>query len=526
MTNGNQEYSTDEQDLTSSPKCEDVGRQPSYVALACCISGYTTLHYDTSKQRQALRSHPVSPIRPVTNGNENHIYKSDTGIYLHPNSNELNLDMQSEGKGIDVLPGCGSLNSPRHMLRMSVTSESRRNFTSSMISENYSSFSGTNSSATSSHYSSHHFSTTSSSSTTSNTYTREVTSNSHSSSSYSSEMTNGGSRLIAATKAPGQVSPSSFIVQRVERLYGPGALAQGFYSPRRISTVSKDCKGSPLSNGCDRTDSSDSLPVLKLLRPEFRAQLTVASRKSKGPSDQKASIDSDDNHKESIESLQAEEITKPVENDEVDATLAAKTTNIVLEEIRDGQYYLKLLEEKVRELEALAQRAEDDLPGCPNDEGCGMLRAASGKARLLIAEKLNQFRGLCHNNLKQSEKDDFPTTNEDLAGFWDMVLLQIKEILAQFEELEKAKNNDWKIDDPVEKRTKDSGSTRAASAPQRKTGGTVIRKPASANSSESNKANSELRKARDEARRKLIEEKRKAMKNLKKEDDGDRKSVV
>lgn len=72
----------------------------------------------------------------------------------------------------------------------------------------------------------------------------------------------------------------------------------------------------------------------------------------------------------------------------------------------------------------------------------------------------------------------------------------------------------------MEKRPKDSGSTRPASAPQRKLGGGAIRKPASANSIESNKANSELRKARDEARRKLIEEKRKAMKNLKKEDDG------
>ncbi|CAH1397780.1 unnamed protein product [Nezara viridula] len=228
----------------------------------------------------------------------------------------------------------------------------------------------------------------------------------------------------------------------------------------------------------------------------------------------------DDNHKESSESLKTEEIPKPVENDEVDATLAAKAKSVVLEEIRDGQYYLKLLDEKVKDLEALAQRAEDDLPECTNDEGCGMLRAASGKARLLVAEKLNQFRGLCHNNLKQSEKDDFPTTNEDLAGFWDMVLLQVKEILAQFEELERAKKNDWKIEDPVEKRHKDNGSMRAASAPQRKTGGVAIRKPASANSSESNKANSELRKARDEARRKLIEEKRKAMKNLKKEDDG------
>lgn len=52
---------------------------------------------------------------------------------------------------------------------------------------------------------------------------------------------------------------------------------------------------------------------------------------------------SDENRKESIELLRTDEVTKAVENDEVDATLAAKTNNVVLEEIRDGQYYLKVL---------------------------------------------------------------------------------------------------------------------------------------------------------------------------------------
>lgn len=89
-------------------------------------------------------------------------------------------------------------------------------------------------------------------------------------------------------------SEKSFIQQRVERLYGPGALAQGFF--RRSSGNKFNISGgSPnksinnnntinSSNGKDTSyedansdESLKSLPVLRHLRPEFRAQLPVVS---------------------------------------------------------------------------------------------------------------------------------------------------------------------------------------------------------------------------------------------------------
>lgn len=53
-------------------------------------------------------------------------------------------------------------------------------------------------------------------------------------------------------------------------------------------------------------------------------------------------------------------------------------------------------------MEKIATKAEEELASCESEEGAGMLRALSGKARLLVAEKLNQFRGLCHKNLVSS----------------------------------------------------------------------------------------------------------------------------
>lgn len=106
----------------------------------------------------------------------------------------------------------------------------------------------------------------------------------------------------------------SFIQQRVERLYGPGALAQGLYSPKKpkqneenggsvslSSILVEKSQNSSKFNGYAAStfathgsssdvenvnlDASDEapLPVLRHLRPEFRAQLPMLSPKRTTP---------------------------------------------------------------------------------------------------------------------------------------------------------------------------------------------------------------------------------------------------
>jgi len=39
--------------------------------------------------------------------------------------------------------------------------------------------------------------------------------------------------------------------------------------------------------------------------------------------------------------------------------------------------------------------------------------------------------------------EEFPTTNEDLAGFWDMVMLQVVQVNELFDQIEKLKKSQW-----------------------------------------------------------------------------------
>ena len=51
------------------------------------------------------------------------------------------------------------------------------------------------------------------------------------------------------------------------------------------------------------------------------------------------------------------------------------------------------------------------------------------QAKLLMSQKLVQFRGLCDKNIAAMDPDAVPDpfvpTSGDLAGFWDMVYIQV-----------------------------------------------------------------------------------------------------
>lgn len=52
--------------------------------------------------------------------------------------------------------------------------------------------------------------------------------------------------------------------------------------------------------------------------------------------------------------------------------------------------------------------------------------------------------GLCHENLKPTA--DAPATLcGDLQGFWDMMMLQVENIDAAFDDLRQCRENGWKV---------------------------------------------------------------------------------
>nr|CAD7402037.1 unnamed protein product [Timema poppensis] len=326
----------------------------------------------------------------------------------------------------------------------------------------------------------------------------------------------------------------SFIQQRVERLYGPGALAQGFFRRTKVHLKDEEDKmdSSEPPTAIRGSGSSPALPVLRHLRPEFRAQLslsTIAKRqqldtKSQEPQAEDVPLQTAKSSHEipelqqqvSVESLPdlqpaAPEVVLPIDQTQVSITQPEPVScseNILplsLQE-KDGHFYLKLLKQEIDKLNDLVASIEPDLAHEESlpEEALGKLRSASGQARLLVRQKLQQFEGLCQKNITRSQDEQFPTTSEDLAGFWDMVMLQVDHVYAMFEELNRLRSNNWQEDEAPPKDLTDGSAKRSVKR-------TNLKSPAT--SAETRKANEVARKVREDARRKLMEQRRKAMRD-------------
>lgn len=180
-------------------------------------------------------------------------------------------------------------------------------------------------------------------------------------------------------------------------------------------------------------------------------------------------------------------------------------------EVKDGHYFLKIVDEVVMNIERKVAQIEVDLEARGNEmneEVRGKVLAAVGKARLLVSQKIQQFQGLCHKNITVSAEEEFPTTCEDLAGFWDMVSIQVVDIRQLLQEIETLRANNWQ---------EMAGTDTIDGTEVVVSTGKARRKPAPrpsrpARSTKAGVEKTEEGKAKDEARRKMMEERRKAMK--------------
>lgn len=71
-------------------------------------------------------------------------------------------------------------------------------------------------------------------------------------------------------------------------------------------------------------------------------------------------------------------------------------------EIRDGHYFLNILSKETKRLLDKANEVEKELEDENlSEDAKGYIRSAAGKAKLLVSQKMQQFKGLCTNNLNQ-----------------------------------------------------------------------------------------------------------------------------
>lgn len=79
----------------------------------------------------------------------------------------------------------------------------------------------------------------------------------------------------------------------------------------------------------------------------------------------------------------------------------------------------------------------------------GKARIAIGKGKLLIGKRLPQFAGLCQQNIRrnsgQLDESDDVVTNQDLAGFWDLVSLAVDDVNEMFAKLATLREANWDV---------------------------------------------------------------------------------
>ncbi|XP_020808633.1 guanylate kinase-associated protein mars-like isoform X2 [Drosophila serrata] len=119
------------------------------------------------------------------------------------------------------------------------------------------------------------------------------------------------------------------------------------------------------------------------------------------------------------------------------------------EVVKDGNYFLKILKDEQKRLLDLANTADHYAAVLVTrknrwEYAFEKLRLFSGLAKLLVSSKMNQFEEICLKNINSSPNEDFPVTNDDLHGFWDMIYLQIPALDAHYAEIEKIRDNNWK----------------------------------------------------------------------------------
>ncbi|KAF7993253.1 hypothetical protein HCN44_006313 [Aphidius gifuensis] len=548
-----------------------IVKKPSYLGLACSISGYSGITRYDSKLREGFRSRDSSPgSRLITRDSSPAGFRS---------SENLDIPTQSYQKNQSISPLAmdhqnGFTNGSNKECKIQNFVDTRTN---NNDNQGYTEVDRGVTLHTLGELSPIHGTTSKNinySRETTKTYTSNITFSSPKTTTGKQQLTfnetnklnssfnnyDNDSLLNSSTN-----SEKSFIQQRVERLYGPGALAQGFFFKRSSFNQSNSSNNSlnesrnnnsnnNINNSINNNNNNNSnsfidnanaeeslkkLPVLRHLRPEFRAQLPVVSPRR--PTDgteqiikplQRLSIpikkqdvnksiiliktnddDNDDKLKLNTsvinnipdQQLAAPVVVLPVLEKKINTNNGITEAKINIDDKKDGHYFIKLLKAEIKRLFALAESAEVELINGEQlpEEAAGKLRSAAGKARLLATQKMQQFEGLCHKNITQIPGEEFPTTDEDLAGFWDMVMLQVVQINDIFDHIDKLRKSQWQ---EIAVETKKSNIQNTNGNKRRIT---QLQKPKTTVNSE---ANRKVREAREQARRQMIEDRRKAMK--------------
>lgn len=538
--------------LFSSSKSQDETverKKPSYVNLSCAVSGYSGLNRYDSKARQEIRSRESSRDRlQICLNRSRDTSPSPTKLYsdgFHSaaasrRSAGLILSMESNTQTVTAAANHHSAPAAGQRSKSVDRGYLRQNFLNGYLN-------------------------TSEQKPPSGSNNVKPTDGNASAtdSSLDKDGVSGRGRLrfrgttVAATQsvaarerleAPTDEVNKSFIQQRIERLYGPAALARGFFtvkaSPLKAKPTKAPLQSISLNNNNESVDEVEATPtrtrptqcdgeaqppVFRHLNAEFRQQLTPKTNRSPSSSDKRSDepalsppAAADAGFHPPTPSPQMAVTASPSDTSDADvgpeSDAGPNSHDVIVNGTRQafesdkeplaGQRFLKVLDDERLRLDRRIVQVEVHLSEptvVSSEELTGKICAAVGKCKLLIAQKFEQFAGLCHKNLTQKSDEPFPTTGEDLAGFWDMVNIQVEHIDSLFGEIEALHSNGW-IEMVPE--VPPPSANQRPSIRKKSKGSAALPAPRSAKAEEA-------ARAREEARRKMIEDRKRSIKTKK-----------
>ncbi|KAK6102085.1 Guanylate-kinase-associated protein (GKAP) family protein [Brugia pahangi] len=146
-------------------------------------------------------------------------------------------------------------------------------------------------------------------------------------------------------------------------------------------------------------------------------------------------------------------------NEQVAETI--KNENGINFVLPDGETYRSLLMEARANLQLLCNQAKNDLLNQQEmpEHAAGTLRTAIGKAGLLLDRKMAKFEDLLKNHLDQNS-DVGQVNLSDLSGYWALISIELKELEANFREINFLRENHWALSEPESRSVSTVGDNR------------------------------------------------------------------
>ncbi|GAU92730.1 hypothetical protein RvY_04777 [Ramazzottius varieornatus] len=205
----------------------------------------------------------------------------------------------------------------------------------------------------------------------------------------------------------------------------------------------------------DTGDSTSRLPVPGSSRPQTRSQTALVSSRSI-KSLVNPAVSSSRSEKPLIPAVTEIDSKAPAKPVAVDGAALPKRPprgSFNPDRSRKDQikYFRDLIDDTTLHMSTMADKWEHVLNNPSSvahvsEEGVELIRLAVGQSRLFLSKKLQQFVGLVDDcEFHRGERETSPM---DLAGFWEMIDMQVVDIHARFDKVEALAANKWRPEVP------------------------------------------------------------------------------